>query len=82
MLNEGTKLAIYRRSMITISEIPIKNNYSSQEAYPVKVKEVHVINVSPLVDTIINFVKPILKEKLRERVRSQSSSLFPDKYVR
>lgn len=42
--------------------------YFEQEAYPVKVKEVHVINVSPLVDTIINFVKPILKEKLRERV--------------
>ncbi|XKL64437.1 hypothetical protein PGB90_004523 [Kerria lacca] len=39
-----------------------------QEAYPVKVKEVHVIYVSPLVDTIINFVKPILKEKLRERI--------------
>lgn len=39
-----------------------------QEAYPVKMKEVHVINASPLVDTIINFVKPILKEKLRERI--------------
>jgi hypothetical protein len=40
----------------------------SQEAYPVKLKEVHVINVSPLVDTVLNFVKPFLKEKIRNRV--------------
>ncbi|XP_055382855.1 alpha-tocopherol transfer protein-like [Condylostylus longicornis] len=39
-----------------------------QEAYPVKLKEVHVINVSPLVDTILNFVKPFLKEKIRNRI--------------
>ncbi|CAH0388172.1 unnamed protein product [Bemisia tabaci] len=39
-----------------------------QEAYPVKLKEVHVINVSPLVDTIISFVRPFLKEKIRNRI--------------
>nr|CAD7458088.1 unnamed protein product [Timema tahoe] len=39
-----------------------------QEAYPVKLKEVHVVNVSPLVDTIINFAKPFLKEKIRNRI--------------
>ncbi|XP_031839005.1 alpha-tocopherol transfer protein-like isoform X2 [Nomia melanderi] len=39
-----------------------------QEAYPVKVKEVHVVNVSPIVDTIVNFVKPFLKEKIRNRI--------------
>ncbi|XP_043485337.1 alpha-tocopherol transfer protein-like [Leptopilina heterotoma] len=39
-----------------------------QEAYPVKLKEIHVINVSPLVDSIINFVKPFLKEKIRNRI--------------
>lgn len=39
-----------------------------QEAYPVKLKEIHVINVSPLVDSIINFVKPFLKEKIRKRI--------------
>lgn len=39
-----------------------------QEAYPVKLKEVHVINVSPFVDTIVNFVKPFLKEKIRNRI--------------
>lgn len=39
-----------------------------QEAYPVKLKEIHIINVSPLVDTIVNFVKPFLKEKIRQRI--------------
>ena len=49
-----------------------------QEAYPVKLKEVHVVNVSPLVDTIINFVKPFLKEKIRNRifVHSTMDTLF------
>lgn len=39
-----------------------------QEAYPVKLKEVHVINASGLVDTIIQWVKPFLKEKIRSRI--------------
>lgn len=43
-----------------------------QEAYPVKLKEVHVVNVSPFVDTIVNFVKPFLKEKIRERIHIHS----------
>lgn len=44
-----------------------------QEAYPVKLKELHIINVSPLVDTIINFVRPFLKEKIRQRIYFHSS---------
>ncbi|EEB12928.1 protein C20orf121, putative [Pediculus humanus corporis] len=40
----------------------------AQEGYPVKLKEVHVVNVSPLVDTIVNFVKPFLKEKIKNRI--------------
>ncbi|RZB38689.1 CRAL TRIO domain containing protein [Asbolus verrucosus] len=39
-----------------------------QEAYPVKVKEVHIVNASPIVDTIINWVKPFIKEKIRNRI--------------
>jgi hypothetical protein len=44
-----------------------------QEAYPAKVKEVHIINVSPIVDTIVNFVKPFLKEKIRQRIHIHSN---------
>lgn len=33
-----------------------------------KLKEVHVINVSPIVDSILTFVKPLLKEKIRNRI--------------
>ncbi|XP_071443165.1 alpha-tocopherol transfer protein-like [Hetaerina americana] len=46
-----------------------------QEAYPVKLKEVHVVNVSPLVDSIVTFVKPFLKEKIRERIHIHSDGL-------
>ncbi|XP_075147014.1 alpha-tocopherol transfer protein-like [Haematobia irritans] len=51
-----------------------------QEAYPVKVKEVHVFNTSPLVDTIFKFVKPFVKEKLISRVtfHKDLESLYKD----
>lgn len=39
-----------------------------QEAYPIKLKEVHIVNTSPLVERIVNFVKPFLKEKIRKRI--------------
>ncbi|XP_059049311.1 alpha-tocopherol transfer protein-like [Achroia grisella] len=39
-----------------------------QEAYPVKLKEVHVVNVSPLVDAVLSMVKPFLKEKIKKRI--------------
>lgn len=44
-----------------------------QEAYPVKLKEVHVVNVSPLVDTIVSWVKPFIKEKIRNRIHLHST---------
>ncbi|OWR54933.1 Alpha-tocopherol transfer protein [Danaus plexippus plexippus] len=40
----------------------------ASEAYPIKLKQVHVINISPIVEKIINFVMPFLKEKIRQRV--------------
>lgn len=39
-----------------------------QEAYPVKMKEAHIINASPVVEAFVNFVKPFLSEKLRKRI--------------
>ncbi|CAK1590114.1 unnamed protein product [Parnassius mnemosyne] len=39
-----------------------------QEAYPVKLKEVHVVNASPLVDKVVGIIKPFLKEKIKNRI--------------
>lgn len=39
-----------------------------QEAYPIKLKEIHVVNATPLVDVVFNIVKPFLKEKIKNRV--------------
>uniref|UniRef100_A0A2H1WHQ3 SFRICE_008001 n=1 Tax=Spodoptera frugiperda TaxID=7108 RepID=A0A2H1WHQ3_SPOFR len=51
------------------------------EAYPVKLKEVHVINVSPLVDKIVNFVKPFIKDKIKERIFLHTDTNDLYKYV-
>lgn len=52
-----------------------------QEAYPAKIKEIHIINVSPLVDSLVNFVKPFLKEKIRSRIYMHSNIDDLYKYV-
>ncbi|XP_013145488.1 PREDICTED: alpha-tocopherol transfer protein-like [Papilio polytes] len=39
-----------------------------QEAYPVKLKEVHVVNASPIVDKLVTIIKPFLKEKIKNRI--------------
>ena len=52
-----------------------------QEAYPAKIKEIHIINVSPLVDSLVNFVKPFLKEKIRNRIYMHSNIDDLYKYV-
>ncbi|KAI4501150.1 hypothetical protein M0802_003523 [Mischocyttarus mexicanus] len=44
-----------------------------QEAYPVKLKQIHAINLTPFVDTIVSFVKPFLKEKIRNRIFTHSN---------
>lgn len=43
-----------------------------EEAYPVKLKEVHVVNAHPLVDIIYTWIKPLLKEKIKNRVYMHS----------
>ncbi|XP_057658442.1 alpha-tocopherol transfer protein-like [Diorhabda carinulata] len=52
-----------------------------QEAYPVKLKEVHVVNVSPLVDKIITWIKPFLKEKIRGRIHVHSNFESLHKFI-
>ncbi|XP_034827631.1 alpha-tocopherol transfer protein-like [Maniola hyperantus] len=39
-----------------------------QEAYPVKLKEVHIVNTSPVIESLINFIKPFLKDKIKNRI--------------
>ncbi|XP_075984069.1 alpha-tocopherol transfer protein-like [Anticarsia gemmatalis] len=52
-----------------------------QEAYPVKLKEVHVINASPLIDALYNIIKPFLKEKMRKRIMFHKDYTALHKYV-
>ncbi|XP_015184477.1 PREDICTED: alpha-tocopherol transfer protein-like [Polistes dominula] len=52
-----------------------------QEAYPVKLKQIHAVNITPFVDTIVNFVKPFLKEKIRNRIFTHSKMETLYEYV-
>ncbi|XP_073948139.1 alpha-tocopherol transfer protein-like [Choristoneura fumiferana] len=52
-----------------------------QEAFPVKLKEVHIINTSPIVERFVNFVKPFLKEKIRKRIHVHKDVKELYKYV-
>lgn len=46
-----------------------------EDAYPVKLKEIHIVNAHPLVDTIYTWVKPLLKDKIKNRVHIHSDGL-------
>lgn len=52
-----------------------------QEAFPVKLKEVHIVNPSPLIDAVISFVKPFLKEKIRKRIHTHTDLNELHKYI-
>lgn len=39
-----------------------------QEAYPIKLKEIHIVNTSAVVESLINFIKPFLKDKIKHRI--------------
>lgn len=39
-----------------------------QEAYPIKLKEIHIVNTSAVVESLINFIKPFLKDKIKNRI--------------
>ncbi|KAL4707243.1 hypothetical protein ACJJTC_008324 [Scirpophaga incertulas] len=39
-----------------------------QEAYPVKLKEIHVVNASPVIDAIMTLIRPFLKDKIKNRI--------------
>nr|XP_049699437.1 alpha-tocopherol transfer protein isoform X2 [Helicoverpa armigera]XP_049699438.1 alpha-tocopherol transfer protein isoform X2 [Helicoverpa armigera]XP_049699439.1 alpha-tocopherol transfer protein isoform X2 [Helicoverpa armigera] len=52
-----------------------------QEAYPIKLKEVHVVNATPLIDALFNIIKPFLKEKMRKRIHFHSSFTALHEYV-
>ncbi|RZC41489.1 CRAL TRIO domain containing protein [Asbolus verrucosus] len=40
----------------------------AQKAYPTKIKEIHIVNQTPLVDFAVATLKPFFKEKIRDRL--------------
>jgi hypothetical protein len=61
------------RQFLKMSPVLLKKFFVCvQEAYPVKIKEVHVVNAGPVVEMIMAVVRPLLKEKLRSRIHLHS----------
>lgn len=42
--------------------------YYIQEAIPVRLKAIHVLNTMPIIDTLLNMIKPFLKAELLQLV--------------
>lgn len=50
----------------------------AQEAYPQRLKEIHIINAPPFITRVINFARQLMKEKMRNRV-SEVTWIFIDR---
>lgn len=52
-----------------------KINLYLQSAYPVRLREVHLINAPSFLDKILSLFKPLMKDKLAERVFSKKNTV-------
>ncbi|XP_065223524.1 alpha-tocopherol transfer protein-like [Planococcus citri] len=64
-------IVISHLATVSISSVR-KFLYFVQEAVPVKVKAVHVVNISPIIDRLMMLAKPFLKKELYEMIHIQS----------
>ncbi|XP_039302240.1 alpha-tocopherol transfer protein-like [Solenopsis invicta] len=55
--------------------------YYVQEAMPVRLKEIHVINVPPAVELLMNIVKPFMKKEMIDMIHFHSSLESLSKYI-
>lgn len=52
-----------------------------QEALPVRLKQIHLVNVSPLIDRILTIVKPLMRKEVQEALKfhlPNSETIFDD----
>ncbi|EFN70141.1 Alpha-tocopherol transfer protein-like [Camponotus floridanus] len=47
--------------------------YYIQEAIPVRLKAIHILNTMPIIDTLLNMIKPFLKAELLQLIHFHSS---------
>lgn len=51
----------------------------TQEAFPVRLKQIHLINVSPVVSKVLTVLRPFMKSKVRDMLNfhaPNSTTLF------
>lgn len=76
-----TNITLRHFTKIVFSTLRLFMKYS-QEAHPVVVQQIHIVNCSSLVNRVMMVIKPFLKAEVAERIQTHlpdSESLF--KYV-
>uniref|UniRef100_A0A336LQI6 CSON012290 protein n=1 Tax=Culicoides sonorensis TaxID=179676 RepID=A0A336LQI6_CULSO len=41
----------------------------TQNAFPVRLKQIHIVNVSPFIDKILSYMKPLMKKEVRDSIK-------------
>lgn len=76
-----TNITLRHFTKIVFSTLRLFMKYS-QEAHPVVVQQIHIVNCSSLVNRVMMVIKPFLKAEVAERIQTHlpdSESLF--KYI-
>ena len=77
LISESYSLFLPILVICTFLQFPFVLTHSYlQEAYPQRLKEIHILDAPPFVDWILNVFRSLVKEKMRNRVSLDSPSFF------
>ncbi|KYM98124.1 PREDICTED: alpha-tocopherol transfer protein-like [Cyphomyrmex costatus] len=55
--------------------------YYLQEGLPIRLKSSHLINISPIIDMLLNMVKPLMKKQLMDTIYTHTTNDTLEKFV-
>ncbi|KAI4466012.1 alpha-tocopherol transfer protein-related [Holotrichia oblita] len=79
LFNDLTDANIGLMSLMTPS-LAKKSMTFYEEAYPVRPKEMHFFNIPSFFDTLMNIIKPFMKEKMQRRMRFHHTNRIEQMY--
>ncbi|XP_063695767.1 alpha-tocopherol transfer protein-like [Culicoides brevitarsis] len=65
---KGFSLKHMTKAIRAFSVLRVYMNFT-QNAFPVRLKQIHVVNVSPFVDKILSFIKPLMKKEVTNSLK-------------
>lgn len=63
----------FRKSNVFLEKLCASEKFNSkphlfQEAHPVRLRQIHIINAVPIVDKVLNFIRPLMKSEVAAMV--------------